>query len=285
MAKNEFLPFGIGVNANVLTNDEYQALPGRASGFVSGVAKSKDFNKTWRQASVIASVVAQFIADNSGKDVLDNGDTATLKTNLEAALSSQAAGRLLSIKSFAANGTYTPTQGTKRIHVKVWGAGGGGGNTNVAGAGGPSGSAGGYAEGLFVVPASPVSVTVGVGGSSVPANTLASGGNGGASTFGSLINCAGGAGGSISVSIPGGSATGGNVINVTGQGGQGGVAGLGGTGGGAYCSFGGLPHNSSNGDNGGFPGGGGAGGTKESSSRYFSSGAGADGYVIVTEYA
>ncbi|EMR8965837.1 phage tail protein [Yersinia enterocolitica] len=94
MAKNEFLPFGTAVNANVLTNAEYQALTARSTGFVAGVAKSKELNTAWRQASVIASVVAQFIADNSGKDVLDNGDTATLKNNLEAALSAYTNGML-----------------------------------------------------------------------------------------------------------------------------------------------------------------------------------------------
>ncbi|TXE21970.1 hypothetical protein FOT62_25265 [Serratia marcescens] len=286
MSKNEFLPFGTAANANVIPNADYLALPARSSGFSSGVAKSEQLNTVWRQASVIASTIAQFIADSSGNDVLDDGDLLTLQENLKLALNKQATGRLLGIKTFSANGSYNPTPGTKKILVKVWGGGGGGGNTDVSGAGGPSGSGGGYAEGLFEVPTSSVSVTVGTGGAEVAANTAASGGNGGASSFGSLINCGGGTGGTIaSNTIPGGSATGGNVLNSPGQGGQGGVAGLGGTGGGSFGSFGGLPHNSSNGDNGGFPGGGGAGGTKESSTKYFASGRGASGYVIVTEYA
>ncbi|WP_208093585.1 gp53-like domain-containing protein [Serratia ureilytica] len=86
MAKNEFLPFGTAANANVLPNADYLALPERSSGFNSGVAKSEQLNTVWRQASVIASVVAQFIADNSGQDVLDDGNVTTLKTNLEDAL-------------------------------------------------------------------------------------------------------------------------------------------------------------------------------------------------------
>ncbi|MBP0996643.1 phage tail protein [Serratia fonticola] len=222
------------------------------------------------------------IVEGSGME-LDPNDFGQL---LKAINRSVGGGRLLNIKTFSFNGTYTPTQGTKNILVKVWGGGGGGGNTDVAGAGGPSGSGGGYAEGLFDVPTAPVSVTVGTGGADVAANTAGSGGNGGASSFGSLINCGGGTGGTTaSNTIPGGSATGGNVMNSPGQGGQGGVAGLGGTGGGSFGSFGGLPHNSSNGDNGGFPGGGGAGGTKVSSTKYFASGRGASGYVIVTEYA
>lgn len=78
MAKNEFLPFGIGAGANVLSPADWSALAARSKGFASGAAQSKELNTAWRQSSVISSVVAQFIADSSGKDVLDNGDTAPL---------------------------------------------------------------------------------------------------------------------------------------------------------------------------------------------------------------
>ncbi|OMQ22259.1 tail fiber protein [Serratia oryzae] len=83
MAKNEFLPFGIGAGANVLTPADWSALPARGKGFASGAAKSKELNTVWRQSSVISSVVAQCIADSSGKDVLDNGDTSTLLAALK----------------------------------------------------------------------------------------------------------------------------------------------------------------------------------------------------------
>ncbi|MHA7845405.1 tail fiber protein [Serratia sp. D1N4] len=83
MAKNEFLPFGIGAGANVLTPADWSALPARSKGFASGAAKSKELNTVWRQSSVISNVVAQFIADSSSKDVLDNGDTATLLAALK----------------------------------------------------------------------------------------------------------------------------------------------------------------------------------------------------------
>ncbi|HEI9784354.1 TPA: tail fiber protein [Serratia marcescens] len=89
MAKNEFLPFGIAANANVIPNADYQALPARSAGFSGGVAKSEQLNTVWRQASVIASVVAQFIADNTGKDVLDDGDLSGLKGALKLALTNQ----------------------------------------------------------------------------------------------------------------------------------------------------------------------------------------------------
>lgn len=88
MAKNEFLPFGTAANANVLSNADYLALQARPVGFGSGVAKSEELNKVWRQTSIMANVLAQFIADQSGQDVLDNGDLATLKTNLQNAIKS-----------------------------------------------------------------------------------------------------------------------------------------------------------------------------------------------------
>ncbi|MCP9270135.1 phage tail protein [Xenorhabdus sp. XENO-1] len=86
MAKNEFLPFGIADGANVLTNEEYGKLATRTNGFSSGVAKSQELNKVWRQASVIANVVAQFIAETNNQDVLDDGNTAALRAGLLNAL-------------------------------------------------------------------------------------------------------------------------------------------------------------------------------------------------------
>ncbi|HCD1132092.1 TPA: tail fiber protein [Morganella morganii] len=86
MAKNEFLPFGTAEGANVLSNQEYEALAARHNGFTSGVAKSKELNKVWRQASLIASAVAQFIVDTDQKDLLDTGDFSDIKARLSSAI-------------------------------------------------------------------------------------------------------------------------------------------------------------------------------------------------------
>lgn len=86
MAKNEFLPFGIAEGANVLSNQEYERLAARFNGFVSGVAKSKELNTVWRQSSVMSSALAQFIVDSDNKDLLDNGDVASVKNRLVAAI-------------------------------------------------------------------------------------------------------------------------------------------------------------------------------------------------------
>uniref|UniRef100_A0A3B0M0V6 Uncharacterized protein n=1 Tax=Arsenophonus endosymbiont of Trialeurodes vaporariorum TaxID=235567 RepID=A0A3B0M0V6_9GAMM len=87
MAKNEILPFGIADGANVLPPDEYQKLPARNNGFSAGVSRSQGLNTVWRQSSMIAHVIAQFIAETNNADVLDNGDIDTLKTALTSALS------------------------------------------------------------------------------------------------------------------------------------------------------------------------------------------------------
>ncbi|WP_387467120.1 phage tail protein [Photorhabdus sp. RM323S] len=86
MAKNEFLTFGIAEGANVLSNEEYAALAARVNGFSAGVAKSRELNKAWRQSSIITHILAQYIADESGNDVLDNGDIDALKKSLAAAI-------------------------------------------------------------------------------------------------------------------------------------------------------------------------------------------------------
>ncbi|MEX9849765.1 MULTISPECIES: hypothetical protein [Providencia] len=86
MAKNEFLPFGIAEGANVLSNQEYERLAARFNGFISGVAKSKELNTVWRQSSVMSSALAQFIVDSDNKDLLDNGDVASIKTRLVTAI-------------------------------------------------------------------------------------------------------------------------------------------------------------------------------------------------------
>ncbi|AZE53488.1 Phage tail fiber protein [Pseudomonas synxantha] len=87
MATNEFLPFGTNVGANVMSQSEYSAMAARVNGFSSGTANSAQLNKAWRQASVIASVVAQFASDGSGQDVLDDGDTVKVLSSLSLAIS------------------------------------------------------------------------------------------------------------------------------------------------------------------------------------------------------
>ncbi len=74
MAKNDFKAFATGKNANVMSQEEWEALPALLSGFTAGKASSAQVNKAIRQASFIAAALAQYTANKSGLDVLDDGD-------------------------------------------------------------------------------------------------------------------------------------------------------------------------------------------------------------------
>lgn len=102
MAKNEFKPFAISNGANVTSQTEYETLPALSSGFQAGKASSAQINKSLRQASVIASVVAQFIANTNNEDVLDDGDVSALQQSLLDALKQNAADNIPKASTSAA---------------------------------------------------------------------------------------------------------------------------------------------------------------------------------------
>ncbi|EOW5466662.1 hypothetical protein ACOXPP_003797 [Escherichia coli O141,141ab,141ac:H43] len=197
MATNNFKAFALDPNANVMSQADWEALPTLLSGFTSGKASSAQVNKALRQATVMGSVLAQYIVDSSGADVLDDGNTALILSRLKSGLLSASPGRLLNVKVITSSGTYTPTAGTKTIIVECQGGGGAGGGasagTTTNNSIGTGGGAGGYAKALLTpVPAS-VAVTIGSGGTPVSGNNP--GGTGGTSSFGTYLVCQGGSGG------------------------------------------------------------------------------------------
>ncbi|UKK33544.1 hypothetical protein GVI60_06845 [Citrobacter freundii] len=74
MATNNFKPFATAANANVTAQADWETLPALLSGFMAGKASSAQVNKAIRQASFIAAALAQYTANKSGLDVLDDGD-------------------------------------------------------------------------------------------------------------------------------------------------------------------------------------------------------------------
>lgn len=74
MATNNFKPFATAANANVTPQADWETLPALLSGFTAGKASSAQVNKAIRQASFIAAALAQYTANKSGLDVLDDGD-------------------------------------------------------------------------------------------------------------------------------------------------------------------------------------------------------------------
>lgn len=210
----------------------------------------------------------------------------------------------LNVQKFTTPGTftYTPTTGTKKIIVKVQGAGGGGGGAQqtVAGAAsaGCGGSAGGYAESLLTSGFSGQTITVGTGGAGV---LTAAGSNGTSSSFGALLSGSGGVGGDYQVPVAsypvqltapvGGTGTGGNIFN--GKGGDGERVlltasgnGISGRGGRSMFSEGGSSRvGAAFTGNAGLLGSGGGGAiTQSTAGTNYAGGKGGDGAVIIEEY-
>lgn len=91
MPTNQILPFATGVGANVDSQASYAANPNTSAGQQPGVASSSFNNKALRQACWMASVLAQFIANTSGSDVLDDANQTTLLAAMAATWPASAA--------------------------------------------------------------------------------------------------------------------------------------------------------------------------------------------------
>lgn len=252
MAKNDFKAFATDLNANVMSQEEWEALPALLSGFTAGKASSAQVNKVIRQASFIAAALAQFVSDKTQLDVLDNGDLpgfvellgsgfaveylsrknpfgdinsdGTVQTalgNLGLVDNSGVVGRLINTQVITSSGTYTPTPGTKRVRVTITGGGGGGagcsGSATSQSISGGGGGAGATAVKTFDISAASYTVTIGSGGNG---GVGALGGSNGGSSSINGITAGGGVGG-IRANVTswpggdGGSATGGD-INISG---------------------------------------------------------------------
>jgi hypothetical protein len=84
--QQDFLPFATNAGANVLTQTAWNASTTRGTGFKAGLAQSAAFNKAWRQGSIMAAMLGEFIAAQTGQPVIDDGTTATILANFIAAV-------------------------------------------------------------------------------------------------------------------------------------------------------------------------------------------------------
>ncbi|MDB6372458.1 MULTISPECIES: hypothetical protein [Photorhabdus] len=84
--KNDFKAFSTDSNANVISQKGYEESLELQTGFPPSSMTLHILNKVLRQSSTISSVVANFIATQSGDDVMDNGDVAKLAEQLNKAL-------------------------------------------------------------------------------------------------------------------------------------------------------------------------------------------------------
>jgi hypothetical protein len=142
-----------------------------------------------------------------------------------------AAGAGPAYQAFTASGTWTKPSGydpDTQVLVELWAAGGAGGR-GASGNGNPGGGGGGggYVAKLYRIADLPSSVSIAIGAGGTPGGAQnTDGGNGGNSTFGSLMTAYGGSGGG-SVTGSGGVAGGGGgtiaagVLGGSGRGGGG----------------------------------------------------------------
>lgn len=85
MPTNDFIGFASNGSANILSQADFAAAAEQGTGVQPGPASSKLANKVWRQGANMASALGGLMVD-MGQDALDDGDIATLKTNLKAAV-------------------------------------------------------------------------------------------------------------------------------------------------------------------------------------------------------
>ena len=135
------------------------------------------------------------VAGVTPNGTVDSGSSSQLYD----AMLSATPGRLINVQTFFTSGIYTPTLGTKRVIVEMVGGGGGGAGSRAAPSGnlsiGGSGGAASYLKAMYTSGFSGIQVTVGAGGNGgTTSDPFAA--TGSASSFGSLCSAAGGAAGS-----------------------------------------------------------------------------------------
>lgn len=254
---------------------------------------------TWGTSSV-----PETVAVGTTGQVLTSGGVGVAPTFQSAGAT---LGRLVSIQTFTATGTWTRPSGVVSVVVYCTAGGGGGGGTGTtsatesANAGG--GGGGGTAIEYIAAPSSSETVTIGAAGAAGLVD--ADGGAGGTSSFGTLCSATGGAGGDAGDDFSGVTATkaaaggigSGGDINLSGGYGNGGfqspagsLGAQGGTGGSSF--FGGGSGTRVAGSGNAFPGvaaqvygAGGSGAANGASQTEQVGGAGSAGVIYVFEYS
>lgn len=205
MAANQILLFSPNdIGTNLLSQAAYSAASDRLNGNQPGVASARLNNKALRQASLMASGLAQFIADRQGTDVVDTLTPA----QIAAMLASSSTGQLVKVSRILVSGTWTPDARTRFWIAEVVGGGGaGGGGFATTGSTYSVGSGGGSATRGIISGTSltPVTVTIGAAGAGASG---AAGGNGGATSFGGSQAPGGGGGPTAAIGTTGSIAAG-----------------------------------------------------------------------------
>jgi hypothetical protein len=87
----DFLPVATGTGANVDTQANFAGSSYQTLGFQTGIARSAQTNKIWRQASMMAAAWATVIINQLAQNVPDDGNLTNLVTQLTQAMGQVAA--------------------------------------------------------------------------------------------------------------------------------------------------------------------------------------------------
>jgi hypothetical protein len=109
----DYLPVATAAGNNADTQANFLGSGYQLNGFVNGMAQPSQANKLWRQSSMIAAAVANFVSNQLQINVIDDGNLAALITNLTNAIASAAQGsasRLVSV-AYSATPVFDASQG------------------------------------------------------------------------------------------------------------------------------------------------------------------------------
>jgi hypothetical protein len=144
--ENDFVPFATGAGANVLTQTAYLASPNLSGGQQPGVASSALNNKALRQATYIASCIAQYLANFTGNNVLDDGNQSEVLSTMALVFNNPPTFTILKTGS----GTYNPPSGPSPVALKIRAIGGGSGGAGCGPGAGSGGAGGNTTFGSFI---------------------------------------------------------------------------------------------------------------------------------------
>ncbi len=235
----------------------------------------------------------QFVAPGADGNILQSNGTIW---------QSSSGGVIIGRQTLTSGTTYTPTAGTRKIWIRMWGGGGAGGGCNAtAGCAGGGGGSGGYAEYFLTNVSGTYTYSIGAGGVGVAS---ANGGAGGNTTFNTGVTTITAFGGSGGAFVSGTAAIkfmlggAGGVVSTNGHVNAAGVPGemgmtstvntvvMSGSGGSTSLGGGGIGRNTTGNGNAAVAntGSGGSGAAKTAAAGTNAGGNGAAGVIIITEF-
>lgn len=109
----DYLPVATETGANVDAQANFAGSGYQENGFTNGVAQPYQANKIWRQSSMVAAAIANFISAVLSINVLDDGNLTNLITNLTNAIKAAArsAMRAVVTVTFSATPVFDASQG------------------------------------------------------------------------------------------------------------------------------------------------------------------------------